>query len=555
MWFSFIFFSIFFAPATWAQDVAQKDIDNDTPRARIVKGLTPITTNAATVKKILAAPSAIVKLSKPRPVPPLAQNQKNTLAPFYLTAKEYHTLRGDNTGPQTVLFYNVVSGPLSGSAFGDVQKIKLIIGNDYVAMHASNTHIIYDFKLNRILTLKPIFDETSATTKTTAFENTSLFAKAYRNINTVRQATQGGNLQIITLANGQELDGFWVESAMSWASGKSENALNIKAKKQVLEISKNGGNIFTAKFTQDKFSHASHKDNLLAFAHNQWPLHPDILMALSAYETSWDQIKMVFYNPKAIKGQTQEWTLSNTVHIEAGFPLPMDALSTQEHAPISPLALAITAAARGKALGGTPQLADLKTEFQNKNITENMLELWVLGQQYNAYTGVCDRKNTDDICAALNQLQSGNLLKSKRLQGYIKATHLARNPKTRGEALKILTPNLLGENTPAFIWRTAALARAKMKPADIKRAGVEEFKPETLLELALIKDPYDPNTYIGLAQILAAKGAFEQSWDVYDTLRAGILTQGLSDKKIGAQISKVEINLRAKAPGYFLGLK
>ncbi len=544
-----------FASTAWAQDDTQKDIENDTPRVRIVKGLTPIKTNAAPVKNILAEPPAIVEINKPHPTPDLATNQKNTLAPFYLTSKEYHTLRGSNTGPQTVLYYDVVSGPLSGPSFGDIQKIKLSIGNDFVAMDADNTHIVYDFKLNRILTLNTIFDKTGAQTKTVSFENTSLYAKAYRNISTVRHATQDGRLHIITLGDGQELDGYWVENAMSWAPEKSNDTLDIKAEEHILNINKGGENIFTATFAQDNFSNTKHKDSLIAFAHNQWPLHPHILTALSAYEAPFEQLKMVAYNPRALKGQTQEWTLTNVAHIEAGFPLPADAQSIQERTSISPLALVIGVAARGKALDGRPQLVDLETAFENQFGAKSKLELWVIGQRYNAYTGACDRKNKDEICLALDQMQSGNVLKSERLQNYVTATALARSPKTRGQAVNMLTPYLIDDNTPAFVLRTAAMARAKMNPADIKRAGLGKTKPEAMLTHALIKDPYDPNTYIGLAQVLAANGAFEQSWDVYDALRAGILPQGLSDAKMGAKISKVEKSLRIKAPGYFLTLK
>ena len=94
--------------------------------------------------------------------------------------------------------------------------------------------------------------------------------------------------------------------------------------------------------------------------------------------------------------------------------------------------------------------------------------------------------------------------------------NFATRPGLKAEAIKTAMPYLDKPETPAFIVRTAAMARAKMKPAQASTVGVTNINAETLLKTALAKDPYDPNTYVGLAQVLAAKGAFEQSWDIYD---------------------------------------
>ncbi|MCF6275835.1 MAG: hypothetical protein L3J05_08740, partial [Robiginitomaculum sp.] len=93
------------------------------------------------------------------------------------------------------------------------------------------------------------------------------------------------------------------------------------------------------------------------------------------------------------------------------------------------------------------------------------------------------------------------------------------------------------------------MARAQMKSAQAVTAGFNDMNAEALLQTALDKDPYDPNTYLGLAQVLAAKGAVEQSWDLYDALRAGIPTADSIDLKI----NRLEKNLQKTAPGYFLG--
>ena len=210
----------------------------------------------------------------------------------------------------------------------------------------------------------------------------------------------------------------------------------------------------------------------------------------------------------------------------------------------------INEAVYGRARGGVQPARDLEQAFFDELEGKNARETaWTIGQQYLSYTGGCKKQAIPEICKALTEIEQNQEGLSQEVQDYIAVVNFATRPGLKAEAIKTAMPYLDQTKTPAFIVRTAAMARAKMKPAQASTVGVTNINAETLLKTALAKDPYDPNTYVGLAQVLAAKGAFEQSWDIYDALRAGISTADTVDLKI----NRLEEKLRKLTPGYFLG--
>jgi hypothetical protein len=471
------------------------------------------------------------------------------IAPFYLSTQDYLDERGDETGQQLVLHYEVASGAASGAGLGTIKDVELILGEDFAAMQVDKNLTIYDFKFDRILTIKPEYNMEGKTTGELLFENTSLYAKVYRDVTLVRRSTNNGRLKKLDMGQDTTLDAYWVESAMSWAGGNFGADIEIKETGAALKINRDGVAVFSAKFSNEDYKNSGSKNSLFAFAHHEWPLHPAVLSALYAYDAPPKWFEMLSYGPTALKGQKQVWTLVKREDIDAVFPLPPSATGTAQGKNVSPLAFLMNEAAHNRALGGVKSVEDLTQDFNSKMDKKAYWQAWVVGQKYVAYSGGC--KNPDDptICKAVTRIeQSQKDDLPKRIQDYMTAVSYVDRKGQKEDTLTIIAPYLDKKETPAFIIRIAAMARAKMKPGQARETGFVSINAELLLQTALAKDPYDPNTYVGLAQVLAAKGAFEQSWDIYDALRAGLPTASSLDLKI----NRLEQNLRKTAPGYFL---
>lgn len=510
--------------------------------------------NPEVAQKISDVPKVIAKktIIEPAPASPkktLPKRSPGKIAPFYLSAADYLALRKTDVSPQTILYYKVESGPVSGTGFGASRNVKLVLGTDFAAIKVGNNTTIYDFKFDRILSLKPEYGMDGKVSGKIFFDNTSLYAKVYRDISAVRGVTQNGKLKKLAMGKGVSLDAFWIESAMSWAADRSDAGLTVDKSGKTLTIDRNNETVFSAEFSDEVYNNGQFKNTLLAFAHVKWPLHPSVLKALYAYDSPPKKFAMLSYGPTAPKGQKQVWTLVSQTIEDAGFPLPGDAIGTAQMSKTTPLVFLIKEAVSNRALGGIQSVKQLTDDFNRKLDAEQYWQAWIAGQKYMAYSGGC--KNPDDptICQATEKIEKNHIVDMpKRIQDYMTAVNYVNRPGLKGEAINIIAPYLDKKETPAFIIRTAAMARAKMKPAQASSAGVADMNAEILLQTALAKDPYDPYTYVGLAQVMAAKGAFEQSWDIYDALRVGIPTAD----SVNLKINRLEQNLRKTAPGYFL---
>jgi hypothetical protein len=484
----------------------------------------------------------------------------NLLAPFYLSANDYHELRGAKKTPQWTLEYEVTTAKFGASSLGDPQTRTLLVGTDYVSMRVDDIQKIYDFKLNRYLEIKPNLGLDGKNTDGLIFDNISLFAKAFRNLSIVNKSTDAGKKRIISVSEDKDLDSFWLESAMSWAAAPLKTPLEVDQRDALLFAARDGNGIFKANFdaknVDENFKTDGFKDAFLAFAHHEWPLHPSILKALYAYDTPPSDLNMVSFGPKAPDGEKQTWSLVKATFGDAAFPLPQNAKSAVEREPVSPLAFVINEAVHNRAVGGIQSPEQIHTEFKKAQKVDDKLAQWILGQKYNAYSGRCDQSNGDSLCDALQSIINENRFnllgqldkRAKKLSDYSSAFEMAKDKKSRPTALLTLKPYLTDPEIPAIVLRTAAMTRASMKTKSAQTAGLGSINAAALLKRSLATDPYDPYTYIGLAQIYAAKGAYEQSWDMYDTLRAGIPTALPAD----LPIDDVEETLKLSAAGYFL---
>lgn len=516
---------------------------------------------------------------------------------FYATAQEYLKTRGGGEAPQLTLIYEINTyghgdqnqTTAKNQIAAQTNNVNIVLGADYAALiyedrgregaHDSiikkaatpkitYTTKIYDFKLNRLLTIRPQMSVDGRATGREQFDNVSLFPGVYRNIKTVRRMTRNGSVREIQLGQKrdqtgapQTLDAFWVESAMSWMAAEAKISLETVAETTdagaKLNIIRGKDTVFSAAFAKKDYQAEGFKQSLLALAHHEWPLHPRVLQNLYDFDAPMSKFKILSYSPKAPNGDVQVWTLKARDMQTAGFPLPVKALSVTERQPTMPLTVIISEAVQGKARGGMQSADSIEKEFYAHLQEDVPLTSWLLGQKYRAYTGGCGNresagevgKDGAKLCGHLSKIENaGAFDKTDKLHHYIQSRNWAQSKASRVQAVKIVKPYLDDPETPAIVLRTAAMARAKLKTGAAKAAGLENVRAETLLKAALAKDPYDPNTYVGLAQVYAANGALEHSWDIYDALRTGIPTVGAVALKIDA----VENKIRRTAPGYFL---
>ena len=502
--------------------------------------------------------SGIVEDMSPAEMPAPYALLNPEIPAFFVGAEEYLAMRGDENGAQAKLVYTVSRAALreegedeEGEVTGN--EVTVLLGDDYAASVRGDVTKIYDFKMGRLLTIKPAYDEAGEKTDFTIFDNTALYAGVYRNILAVEGVTEGGKVRQIEIGEDKTLDAFWVESAMSWAEGGKVKGLKTSSKKDRFSAVFDGADVASAEFSDMRLKR-SFRASLIAFAHHEWGLHPKVLDSLEAYPNAPSVLVFHAYGPANPGGEAEKWELQSGDQEKAPFPLPKTALGAAQRTPIAPLVFVITEAVHGRALGGLPTPDGLKAAFSSAVEAGDDLASWQAGRRYGDYTGACAVESEDEVCAALAKLENTiffNLAAEegpeKKLSDYVTAMKMAKSSKTRAAAVKTLEPYLDTPETPAAVLRTLAMARSSLSADDAKAAGVANLSALGILETALAKDAYDPQTYLGLAQVLAANGALEQSWDVYDALRAGIPTAPAVELKIGG----VETGIRERAPLFF----
>lgn len=534
-----------FFPFLFSLGFALPSAAGQTPRDIIIAQLTP---QKETVK------------SREVPVPKKDSQVSAVpaLLPFYTSAQEYMKARRSQSMPQAVLKYKVTTQKLGEDMFSPAQLVTLTLGRDYASVASGDAVKIYDFKHNRLLSLRP---EAKAAGEEEVgpvlFDNVSLYSRVFRNIKTVRRATQDGKLSAIPMGGGKKIDAFWIESAMSWTGRKGfdPKTMNVDFVDDGVRVTRKGRLIFTIDFiAHDEDTSALYQDyfkaSFLRLAHYEWPIAPAILQALSDHQhMPMQSMEIVSYGPRALDGEKQIWDLQEHRVSMVNFSLPITALSVVDRTPLSPLVFIINEAVRGRALGGKPSTEQMESDFEAAGKRGDMMAQWLAGEKFNSHTGTCDAGMKTWLCAALVDIAAASINGSdQKLTDFIKGSKQAQSSVKRAAGAAMLKPYLADKDVPAIILRRAAMARANLKLGVARMAGVDTLSAESLLREALAKDPYDPNTYLGLAQVYAAGGAYEQSWDIYDALRAGISTP----QSLILKIDTVEANLETTAPGYFL---
>jgi len=418
--------------------------------------------------------------------------------------------------------------------------VQLLIGPDYVAQQSDqpgSDFRIYDFKYNRFLRILPPAEEGASAN----LINVSLYALAHRNTRTVASMTDQGKRDVVDLGP-IKLDAFWMESAMSWAMSDRLMDLQTHRADETVEITYKDEPAFAMALDELAYTSPAQSDALLVFAHHSWPVHPSALREFFAAPAPVKSMTIISKTPSAPLGAKQMWTLIERKDGVGAFPLPGDVVNQAIHAGANdPIAFVINAAARGTALEGRPSKEGVAAEFRVALEAGDLQKAWLSGQRYMTLFGSCE-----SVCEGLTAIEASEDQPAS-LKVLIGAFEDAKTSSTRARALTALKPYVNDPQAAPIILRIMGITRAKLGTATARAAGLETLDAQTLMKTSLARDPYDPQTYLGLAQYKAARGEFEAAWDIYDALRSSINNE--TSKRFG--VDKVEAALLERAPGYF----
>lgn len=461
------------------------------------------------------------------------------LLPFYTSAREYLKRRETETQTQLKLTYKITVKTKDGRLGPEPVTRIITLGPDFVAAKQENKTQIYDFKTDRLLTLR-------SSDKETVFDNVSLYAGAIKNVNTVSKATKNGTQKSLTIGNDTALDAFWLEASLGWSARREfPNLKTTRVGDQVVAAYKTV-KPFTASLSGPVIPSENHMRALFAWWHHDLAIHPAILPDIGRPDKAPEIMEILSLSPKFPGGLTATWRLEGSELIEEAFPLPETAKTSVEMQKSTPLAFAISEAANGKALRQRPTPGDLRQEILEKREAGNPFETWLASQILAERVGGCE-KSSVQLCKNIKTLESraepGSDL--AKLPAIIRQS---REAKTRIEAFEALYPYVAGEIAPAFLVKIAGQTRARIKSSRLSNPEHKALKADRLLEEALVKDPYDPDVYLTLGQVYAAQGQLAESWDIQDAMR---LLPDVKDKHVKA-INRAENSLRSRAPGFFL---
>ena len=455
---------------------------------------------------------------------------------FFTSARDYLAQRGQIPQPRLTLRYEVNRKNAKTAILGKSSTVDIIIGTDYAAISkTSDNLVIFDFKEKRLLNIS----KSEGT-----FTNASLYAAAYRNLDTVGRMTDGGKKRSVPLGPDTTLDAFYLESALGYSARPNPPSLSVMQTGEKITAELEGERVFSAMMSGPKLSDFRQAYSFIGLLYHSEPVHPAILADLKDLRTAPTSMIFHSFGPKIPDGEIISWTLQSKKSETAGFPLPASAKSVIELENVSPLGFVMSEAIAGRALGGHVDPRAALTVINQQLDRGDALSAWVSAQSLKDSVGGCEQLT--GLCKAISTAERKKD-SSSELTAIIEGLSLTKNKASRIDGLKRLRPTISAPDAPSLILRRAGLALAKTSPSDRAAAGLSKFEPADLLSQAIARNPYDLLAYKGLAQIQAARGDFIQSWDINDALRAFPNTpKGLSDS-----IERAESQLESQAPGFF----
>ena len=460
---------------------------------------------------------------------------------FFTSAQDYLDQRGEDVGPRLTLRYDVSRKNAKTAVIGPSSIVDIIIGTDYAAISKSPDEIvIYDFKEKRLLNISK---------SDNSFTNTSLYAAAYRALDTVGKMTQGGKKRELALGADVTLDAFYLESALGYAAGPPPAGLVVtqEDKKILAEFTGSDAHserVFSATLNGPELKNYRQAFSFLGLLYHSEPVHPAILAELKDVRAAPNAMTFHSYGPKIPDAEIISWALKSKMSETAPFPLPKNSKSIVENAGVSPLDFVMSEAAAGRALGGQVDPKSALTVVKQQIKQDSVLSAWVSAQSLKDMMGGCEK-----LAGLCKTISDGEAKKSSdaELSSLILALAQTDKKQTRIEGLTTLLPMITADDAPSLVLRRAGLALAKTTPAQREAAGLKPLDAEELLSQAIARNPYDLLAYQGLAQIKAARGDFIDSWDINDALRAF----ASAPRSLRAPIDKAETQLRSAAPGFF----
>ncbi len=469
---------------------------------------------------------------------------RGDIAPFFLSAAEYLALRQDGPGPQMNLIYSVTQSGLTEGSKPKTFDVALAVGPDYVARQSTQPAAplkIYDFKYNRVLSVTGA-ERAGAPL---IWVNVPLYALAHRNTRTVSAALKDAKDGAVQISPAASLNTFWVESAYSLGLSDRDNlVLDSGSAGGTLKF--DGERVFEVSLSGETYETPEQSDAMLAFAHLDLPVHPAGLKQLYAAGPV-KAMTIISKSPGAPQGQKQVWTLKTASAQTAEFPLPAKALNALSETQNDPITFVMNQAARGIAPGGPPKYDELADAVLTAYEAEDFETAWLAAKRYELFSRPCKKNNIRKACKTLRAIEDMRK-KPQRLEALIKAYAGSEDSKDRVTALQALRPWLDADDTPADILRLAGVLRAKIDSATAKVAGVDDIEAGRLIRSALLKDPYNPQMYLAMAQFYAAGGDYNAAWNSFDTLRSSVEP----NEKAKFAVDRVERGLQDRAPGYFI---
>lgn len=457
--------------------------------------------------------------------------------PFYVSARDYLLIRDTQAHTRVELVYSIDKSNGKTDIKSSSTSARILIGPDYAAYQDEEELRLYDFKTNRRLTLT---QQETLEGEILNFTNVSLFPLVLKKVETITRATQNGKLNSIKISPELNFDVFWMESALGFSQREAPKGLT-QDRDDITATAKLGTiKAFEANLNGPDLPSSEHRDSWLALLYHEVAIHPQILAELTTDIQLPSALTYLTYGPALPDGVRARWTLDSHSAVEAPFPLPPQARSVLEQAQVAPLTYVIAGAANGSVLGGPPDEAVLREVATRFEAAGDTLSAYLTWQRLVEMQGGCpDAAACDDITTLTHQSQP-----TPELTAVIKAFTAQGS---RIDQMNALRPLIKTDDPPPILLRKAGEIRSELTPRVAKMAGLSDILAGPLLEQALAKDPYDPKTYLSLAQIYTARGAFEESWDLRDAL---LVLPG-APQELLAPTTRAEIRLMITAPAFF----
>lgn len=480
--------------------------------------------------------------AKPEPGPEKAAAEKpdpSLPLPFYTTAKDYIRARGSEKQTQLTLTYTVRLANAVNGLKMDPKTVTLLLGPDYAAVTREDTTRLYDFKMQRLLTLR-------GTGKNRVFDNISLFPGALKAINTVNGATLKGKRSSIPIGPDKTLDAFWLESGIGWSARPDIKTLEVNRSGSKITSTYNALEPLTLDLGGPEMPSEDHMRVLFAFWLHDLPIHPAILPGIGRPDKAPAAMTILSYTPKYPNGIKAYWTLTDSDIRPAPFPLSASTASGISVDETTPLAFAIALAAKGEALPGRPNADNLREDIHSKREAGKNFEAWISAQTLAHKLGGCEN-DPALLCEDIKALETG-ANPNDALGELLAILALANTKSTQAEGFEALIPYISDQIAPAFLVKIAGQTRSRIRDSALSSDTARALTAEGLLTEALLKDPYDGETYLTLAQVYAAQERYAESWDMQDALRN---LPGAAPE-LATSVNRAEASIKRIAPGFFV---